>query len=517
LKIESVWKGAKWLLSNVWLALRAIASSILGWLRHLGGEIAGKQGWLTVGKGLATIGGAYGLMIATLTYQSQVRNTLADNADRAYLRLVDDFASSSEHVRISAMTRAPSIMARERPLVDRTTMLSELTDMLRGRMRMTKPFINDVRRLIHAYMARGAGVTIDELEERAQKPVLQRRPAPPPVGLSSTELDIAIDTLVSLGTPGWDEGNVQTSSPKRTSGLAWLGRPGSAVTQNRYGSAATLFEGTTLIAPIFSGFRLPSISFRHSRLDQAAFTYSLLDHADFNESVLDYADASHASLVGATFNRASLQHADLSDALLFTSDFRNADLRDASLRDSRIRSAKFFYSRLDGANLSGVDGVSSDSRVDAEGAVSFASASMAHATLTSARLPGSDFHSATLDQATLDQSVLDRADLSFTSLRNASLAYASLRDVDLTLADLTGADLQHSKYVDTVSKCRDANIADVRGLSAETKALLISRGAVTIPLISQWIAYKAAGRPHQRWRDYAKERVVGRTRRKGRQ
>jgi hypothetical protein len=63
--------------------------------------------------------------------------------------------------------------------------------------------------------------------------------------------------------------------------------------------------------------------------------------------------------------------------------------------------------------------------------------------------------------------------------------------------------LENAKWIEEILDCRDANIAGVTGLDPDIVERLLSKGAVSIPDASSWIAYKEAGCPHERWREFA--------------
>jgi len=124
---------------------------------------------------------------------------------------------------------------------------------------------------------------------------------------------------------------------------------------------------------------------------------------------------------GGNFLATNLNNIQLGGANLYRTNFRGADLTDADLSGSNLS-----YSKLSGADLSG----------------------------------------AYLENANLSHANLKSASLAVANLIGADLSYANLKDVNLTNTNFTKANLSKAVF------------GNNEGLSAETKANLIDRGAI---------------------------------------
>ncbi len=479
---------------------------LVGWLTDLRDTLTAPSGWVFAGKALVLVGGAYGILIALQGYQSQVRNAQIDQAERSFLRLLDDFTSTSEQVRVGALARAPAVMMRHVPISTRVSAVEAIKAILFGTVESDCPYSPEVKRLIHAFADRGPlirnGSDTTELPEAAEaepNPALQD-PSPTDSILSARETDAFVDMLVSLGPDGWYKGEPRHYSGKREEGLAWLWNTSSSPLRNKYDATATLFEHAHFASLDLARFKLQKASFRLTSAPHARLMYADLEGAMFEDGVFDYADFSHAKLPEATLARASLLHADFSDAMLSDADFRGCDLRGASFRDAKLAGARLIGARMDQTNLSNAD---SQNQGGAISGALFQDSSLKGARMVDAKLQESNLERTTLDDALLDNAILDDSTLAFASARNASFAFVSFKNVVLSMADLSGASFDGAKNLDSIKDCFDTNIAGISGLDQRIADMWVQKGAVIIPDPKQWQAYKAAGRPHQRWRAYA--------------
>ena len=132
---------------------------------------------------------------------------------------------------------------------------------------------------------------------------------------------------------------------------------------------------------------------------------------------------------GRSFAGQSLDAADLHGSNLLAADFRGASLRQADFTGAILDFTCFEQARLDGADLTGVQG--EDIRAG--------SASFVAARIGDADLVGADLKGANLSGAILRGANLVAADLRNADLRNADLSNAVLRGADLSEALLDGA------------------------------------------------------------------------------
>jgi uncharacterized protein YjbI with pentapeptide repeats len=172
--------------------------------------------------------------------------------------------------------------------------------------------------------------------------------------------------------------------------------------------------------------------------------------------------------------------------------FKNAILHGAFLEQIYCPSCNFLKADLEGANLW---------KANLRNAY-LQNAILARATLQGANLSSADMSSSTLTLADFDNAILDSVDFSYATAPQAKFRNSSLHNADLKLADLRGADFTGAKDLQSVRDWTDANIANTVGLRGSVRSTAISNGAVELPKDSQWKAYKQAGRPRGRWREF---------------
>jgi uncharacterized protein YjbI with pentapeptide repeats len=326
----------------------------------------------------------------------------------------------------------------------------------------------EVKRLIHFYMKRGSPVTLEELKDRRKDADLSTKPSSEK-SLSPQEIRSALETLQSLGSEGWYEAKPRTTVPERRESLSWIWA--KQLTASRflgdYELAGTLFEDTTINELNLSGYSLNNACFRSSRLLKAQFQYVKAESSTFQYAILDDANFTGAKLRGSRFDRASLIKADFGNTALEHANLELSDLRGANFRSSILRNANLFQADVSRAG----------------------------------------FEKADLTESNLGYAKLEDADLTDATVRGADFRSASLKGVELSGADFSSANFTKAHNLDDIRGCYDANFADVIGLTLEEFNKLIERGAVSIPDPHRWRAYKSAGRPHLRWREFADARA----------
>ncbi len=473
---------------------------LFSWFRDVGTSLAAPTGWKLLVRAVVFIGGGVALLLALLTYQDQVRATLADAAERSYGRLVDDLNAASEALRISALRRIPAVMTRRVPESGQIAPWKGLQSLIGRNGGMKAVYHQEAQRLCHLFMKRAKAVSSAELDA-LRGAADAGTPNLPATAISREESEAITGLLASLGYKGWYHAEAQAGGTGRGR-LAWVWlappRPDAEY------PALTLFEGVRIDGLELSMLDLSGTSFAHSQLRAASFVFSSLDRSSFARAILPGADFRNTTLTASSFERSYLPRASFADATLLGCDFRLADLRHSSLRGASIAGARFFGAILDYSNLSGTRADAGNAPY-ASGAF-FQDASMRGAYMAHANLAGSQLQRVTLDGATLTNAILQDCDLRFSSAREADFSFATVSGARLDLADLTKANLTSIRGLEEIVSCTDTNIADVVGLSEAIKDVLIAKGAVSIPALGQWNDYKAAGRPHERWREYAERR-----------
>lgn len=470
------------------------------WLHDVRGALCTPSGWKLVARGIAFVGGGFGVLIALLTYQDQVRAALADTAERSYARLVDDLEAGSETVRVSALRRIPTVMNRAVPASGQLTLWDGVRILLGGDGTTKALYHQEGQRLCHQFIKRAGAVEPAELEAlRGADEIFI--PTLPDSALTRAEFAAFLDLLVQLGFQGYYAA-LQPQHREGPERFAWVWE--APTHSDEEYPALTLFEGVRIESVDLRRLDLSGASFAHSHLGAPTFSFSILDLSSFARSIMPGADFDNTSLTAASFERAFLPGSSFADAHLVGCDFRFADLRQSSLRGAAIGGARFFGAFLDEVNLSGVRADIGSS--NHSGGAFFQDASMRKAYLAQANLAQSQLERVTLDGAVLTSANLQECDLRYSSARDVDLSFANVRGAKVDLVDLSGANLTSIEGIEGLASCQDTNIANVTGLSEEHRVLLFSRGAVAIPNQEQWDTYKSAGRPHERWQEYAEHR-----------
>ncbi len=504
-KMGDVWVSIK---SNVPVLLRSMwcrmkKSMLAGWWQHFWKSFSSPEGYQMLGKALLTVGSAFGILVAILTYQFQNRISMIDNAERSFTRLADDIGSTTEQRRIASLSRVPVMMTRQVPDSVRINVVDGVREVLSGRMHTHALYADEVKHLVQTFMKRGVPVTLEELQARSMRPLHEKKNRTENVAsmLSPDKSEAVVDMLTTIRPESWYGVGQPKRSETSRNGLAWVWSKPLQSVRNKYDNPAQLFERTRFAKLNLEYYNLVGASFQRSYVEGGLFKGANLQNSTFALSILDDADFSNARLTNAIFEHSSLVEAYLVDTILTNADFRNCDLRMTRLRGSRIDGAKFFNACFDDADLSNVH-ADSDEHPLGVGAF-FLNASFQNAFLQMAHLQFSDFKGANLDGANFQNALLDDANLSFISARYVNFSFTSLRGANFEFADLSGANFHNVRSLDKIQSCFDANIANAAGLSQIAKRNLFDKGAVSISDPQQWKNYKNDGRPHRFWQKYA--------------
>jgi len=442
---------------------------LFAWIRDFKGELFSASGWKLFGAIVAGIGVFWGSLIALMTYQSGQLLYSIESADRAYSQLVSDLGQDSTRVRIAAVKRIPDLMLRQVPVTSTIGTTDSLKMILGWKFPTTAKYHSELQRVIRFYVS-----SLNSNEN-----------------WSRGEARAILDILQQLGPEGWYEARERTTQTEYRHSLSWIW----VVPKGRENSdlAVTLFQGSRLEGSNFQQFKLDQADFQNAQLSQSNFSYAHLKGANLSNATMEQSDLSYSDC-----GNSALEHAKLTKSRLVSTQLFAANLKYALLNEAQMSEANLERANLLGANL--------------EKAV-LRKASLKHANLQNiqlsaafmeyADLHASDLKFSTLTKATLTNSSFDFSNLSFATLDDADLSFASFWRVDLSGADLTGANFTGAKYLDMVKSWFDANLADAKGLTKEQIEEFVSRGAVVIPNHVRWLAYKEAGRPHERWRAFA--------------
>lgn len=439
------------------------------WIADCAAEIIKPAGWKIIGPMLVGLTLIWGVFVGVMTYHSAHLLAQTERAEKSYYQLVGDLGHDSTRVRIGAIARIPEVMLLQVPDTTDLTALGAMRLTFGGQVRRTAPYHRDVKRLIRIHLA--------FLSSHPDK-------------WSLAEMEAMLDIMRGLGSEGWYEARQKSTNTDRRSGLAWMWDVGHA---NDSEPAATLFQHIRLDGIDLKQTVLIQADLAFASLNKANLSYARLEHAILARSQLKFADLSSANLRFANMENVNAEQADLVSAWL-----DEADLKYANFANGRLQESSCDHCNLLGANLTG-------------------------ANLRRASLTGAYVENSRLDGAYLVGATMSRADFRFSSLRSADLSGADLREVDFRNSDLRGAkliasdvagvefgtanldgaDLMGLRGLDAAKGWNDTNIAHLKGLSPATVNKLIDRGAVVIPNDLRWRAYKEAGKPHDRWREYA--------------
>jgi len=165
-------------------------------------------------------------------------------------------------------------------------------------------------------------------------------------------------------------------------------------------------------------------------------------------------------------NRNNLQEVDLSKTNLEGANLEGANLEGANLEGANLEGANLRGSYLAAANLAGANLMKTIlGRADLE-----------EATLNEAELFEANLTKSHLERASLKYANLARGRLASANLEGANLEGANLKGATLEKASLRGAILARTILVGT--NVENAIFTDSRGLTEQTKADLIARGAI---------------------------------------
>jgi len=445
--------------------------SFAGWVRTMIHELRSPRGWKLGGEIVGGILLAWSALLAVMTYHSAHLVELKDGAERSYYQLVGDLAHSSSQVRIGATFRVPQVMLRRVPVKDNLGPIDSLWLTLGGKEDTVAAYHQNVQQIFRLHLQ---GLNVRNTD------------------WSLPEVKAAIEVLRDLGPDGWYDARVmdRTAVPQ-TQSLAWLWKNQHSTAYPDM-SAATLLEGVKLDGISFQGFELTGADLQGTSMKGAILKYAHLADSNLQNANLEKADISSTDLKFSVLDNANLTNAYIVSATSNSARFRNTVLRGAFLGEIDCSSCNFLEADLEGATLG---------KANLRNAY-LQNASLIRANLMRADLTGADLSSSTLTLADFSDAILDSADLGYATASRTRFCNALLRNADLKLADLRGADFTGAKDLRTVRDWTDANIANTIGLDKPLRLFAIANGAVELPADSQWKAYKQAGRPKGRWRDF---------------
>lgn len=432
------------------------------WSRDIRHEFLRPAGWKSIATAFGGIAFVWGFLSGLVTYHLDHLEKVNETAERSYYEVVSDLASSNGRVRVGALHRVPEVMLRPVPDLRHFGMWNALKVTLGARPPVLHPYHDDLRTMLHSYFL---GLSLDNVTPRAP------------------EVAAYINALIDLGPEGWyrDEAKSPTT---RTRGLFWIwNSPESAAHSAE--NPSDLFINTNL-----SGINLQDFE---------------LQHADFSRAKLNGADLRGSFLENARLNGANLSRANLTGAHMNFADMISTDLDEANLEGADLRFAHF---KTEDKNLA-TAAHSFAARADFSQCVCVG-ARLTSATLLQAMFHGTNLQNANLEHAMLNGALLDESDLSFVladdaDFSNATIANANLREASLRRAlfsgaiiratsfrgaDLRDANFSNCKGLDPNADFRNANIAGVQGLSADTISALKKRGAVEIAADADWQAFQ---------------------------
>ena len=203
----------------------------------------------------------------------------------------------------------------------------------------------------------------------------------------------------------------------------------------------------------FKGKALRNFDFRRAELRNADFRRADLTGANFLKADLRGADFRGANLGGnfgdKNSKRANFQHADLRGADLRGAGLSALDMSGSDLRDAKLQDAVILFTKLNHANLSGLDlslgGFETDSGsrspflIESARGANFSEANLSGIEIEDA--PGANFYKAELVQTRFAPSNLQNANFYGANLKGALLTTSNLNGADFRAADLVLADI----------------------------------------------------------------------------
>ena len=204
----------------------------------------------------------------------------------------------------------------------------------------------------------------------------------------------------------------------------------------------------------FRGKNLRNFDFRRAELRNADFRGADLRGANFLQADLRGADFRGAFLGGnigdgVSVKRANFQHADLRGADLRGAGLAWVDMSGSDLRDAKLQDAVIFDTKLNHANLSGLDlsygsfeqnsGTRFPFLIGYANGANFSEANLSGIQIEDA--PGANFYKADLVQTRLVGTNLQNANFYDANLKGARLIQSNLNGADFRAADLVLADI----------------------------------------------------------------------------
>jgi uncharacterized protein YjbI with pentapeptide repeats len=443
----------------------------LSWVSDIRAELANPSGWKLMGQMVAGLTAVGILLSGLMTYYAANLKGERDAGEQSYQELVRDLASDSDRIRVGSIPRIPDVMTLRVPLSYDVNFWDLMKLPFGGGVATLPLFKSDIQRLIR----------------------LQLHSLGPPSMSTRSDTQALMDMLIKLGPEGWYRGEHRPSMANPRDGLAWIWKaPDGPVDEQQ--NSTTLFENVWLNEIDLQLFDLQHADFKRANLQKAEFSYSNLRSASFDYATLAGADLAHADLRNAELNHANMEKADLTEAKLSSTQLKQSNLRSVESHFSDFSHAAFLAADLSYAHL--IHCNLSDAYMES---TTLTGADLSEANLDHANLSFSDLRNTRLHGARLTS-----ANLRLAILSNANMSEAILNGVNFELADLRNVDFSNAEGMASVMNWLDANVAGVRGIDAANLATLVSKGAVIIPSNNGWEAYRSAGRPHDRWRDFAR-------------
>lgn len=451
---------------------KAAIMVVTSWYHDLRTALRSPDGWKLLGQILGGMALVWGVFVGVATYQSSHLLAVIERGERSYYQLLNDLGRESPRVRIGAIRRIPDVMLQQLPISHRLGIIDSLKLILGWEPKKAAVYHSDVQRLVH--------IELDSLNSSNPN-------------WSLAEVESVIDVLEELGAEGWYAGKSRPHTEHPKDSLAWIWKT-VPPTVEAYQNAATLFESVRLDGINLSQFDLAQADFKGASLKGANLSYSILDNAALQGASLHKADLSYASVRYGQLEDAKLQEAYLTSAIMEYCDLKHVDLRNAHLQEADLSHANMLGAVLTQANV----------RKARLQLANLQNTNFDLAYMVEVDFHGADLSFASLRSADLSNSNLTKADLSFAILSNTNLQGTDLNQADFLAADLSHANLRGVRNLNAVRDWLDANIAGVKGLSGNEIRHLMLQGAVVIPNPAKWRAYKEAGRPHSRWKEFAR-------------
>lgn len=444
---------------------------LFSWLKNLKNTLTSPSGWKLASKFIFMLLLIWGALQTLLTYQAERIEKSLERAENSYYQFIREFGHDSERIRIGAISNIQNIMLRKAPASTKISMFDSFKLTLGFDIKQKPIYHLKIKKIFYNYI----------------KSMGKNNP-----NWSLDEMELIIDILINIGNQGWYKAELNNEMTARKNGLTWLWES-RIVTENDI-PMSNLFSKVRLDKVDLANFDLTNADFSKAGLVESKLKYTKLMNVNLNNADLSKADLSFSRITNTQFTQAKLINTKFFNSIIENCGYKLVHLEHAEFADAEIANSHFQNAYLD----------NTDFFKSRHFIVDFSNASIKSADFSDVRLNKVIFHSTILDNSKFCYSKLSEVSFRLSSLENVDFSNCTLtKNIDFEGAYLKGSNFSGVKGIEMVDIWMDANISNVVGLSKELIKYIIGKGAVVIPSKKKWQAYKAAGRPHARWKEYS--------------